>query len=79
MVEVISTGIQRLDHILIEGKGIAAGSTVLIEGTSGAGKELFAKQFAAAGVGPAQPGHAGPALEAAHERHAQPDREGPRL
>jgi|TARA_Y100000588_G_scaffold275226_1_gene291322 KaiC/GvpD/RAD55 family RecA-like ATPase len=52
MAEIISTGIQRLDHVLIEGKGIAAGSTVLIEGTSGAGKELFAKQFAACGVGP---------------------------
>ena len=46
MADTVSTGIQRLDHVLIEGKGIAVGSTVLIEGTSGAGKELFAKQFA---------------------------------
>ena len=51
MAEIIPTGIPRLDEALIEGKGVALGSSVLIEGTSGAGKELLAKQYAAAGIG----------------------------
>jgi len=51
MTEIVTTAVPRLDAALKEGKGINAGSTMLIEGTSGSGKELFAKQFAAAGVG----------------------------
>ena len=51
MAEVIPTGIPRLDEALIEGKGVVQGSSIVVEGTSGAGKELLAKQFAAAGIG----------------------------
>ena len=51
MVELVSTGIERLDEALIEGKGIVMGSSILIEGSSGSGKELLSKQFASAGVG----------------------------
>jgi len=43
------SGIPQLDRILMD--GVPRGSTLLIEGTSGSGKELFAKQFASAGVG----------------------------
>jgi len=41
----ISTGIQRLDHML-GGKGYYKGSSVLISGASGAGKSSFAATFA---------------------------------
>ena len=51
MAEIISTGIERLDEALIEEKGVVMGSSILIEGTSGSGKELLSKQFASAGVG----------------------------
>ena len=51
MAEVIPTGIPRLDEALIEGKGVVQGSSIVVEGTSGSGKELLAKQFAAAGIG----------------------------
>ena len=51
MTELVSTGIERLDEALIDEKGIAVGSSVLIEGTSGSGKELLSKQFASAGIG----------------------------
>ena len=51
MAEIVSTGIERLDEALIEEKGVVLGSSILIEGSSGSGKELFAKQFASAGVG----------------------------
>ena len=51
MAEIIPTGIPRLDEALIEGKGVVQGSSIVVEGTSGAGKELLAKQFAAAGIG----------------------------
>ena len=45
MVDLVSTGIERLDEALIDEKGIVMGSSVLIEGTSGSGKELLSKQF----------------------------------
>ena len=51
MAEIISTGIERLDEALIDGKGIVLGTSMLIEGSSGSGKELLAKQYASAGVG----------------------------
>ena len=51
MAEIVTCGIPRLDAALIEGKGFKMGSSILISGTSGAGKELLAKQYAAAGVG----------------------------
>ena len=44
MVELVSTGIERLDEALIEEKGIVMGSSVLIEGSSGSGKELLSKE-----------------------------------
>lgn len=47
--QIVSTGVPRLDTVLMN--GIPAGSTVLVEGSPGSGKELLAKQFAAAGVG----------------------------
>ena len=51
MAKLVSTGIERLDEALIDEKGITMGSCVLIEGSSGSGKELLSKQFASAGVG----------------------------
>ena len=45
----LTTGIPQLDDALME--GIPAGYTTLVKGTAGSGKELFAKQFAVAGVG----------------------------
>ena len=51
MVEIVSTGIERLDEALINEKGVTLGSCILIEGSSGSGKELLSKQFASAGVG----------------------------
>jgi KaiC/GvpD/RAD55 family RecA-like ATPase len=51
MVKIVSTGIDRLDEALIDGKGIVLGSSMLIEGSAGSGKELLAKQYASAGVG----------------------------
>ena len=51
MAEIVTCGIPRLDAALIEGKGFKMGSSILIAGTSGAGKELLAKQYAAAGIG----------------------------
>jgi len=51
MVEIISTGIERLDEALIDGKGITMGTSMMIEGSAGSGKELLAKQYASAGVG----------------------------
>lgn len=47
--EVVSTGIERLDEALM--RGVPKGFTILVEGTAGSGMELFAKQFANAGVG----------------------------
>ena len=49
--KIVSTGIERLDEALINGEGVVLGSSILIEGTSGSGKELLSKQFASAGVG----------------------------
>ena len=49
--KIVSTGIERLDEALIEGQGVVLGSSILIEGSSGSGKELLSKQFASAGVG----------------------------
>ena len=49
--KIVSTGIERLDEALIDGKGVVLGSSILIEGSSGSGKELLSKQFASAGVG----------------------------
>lgn len=43
------SGIPQLDRVLME--GVPRGSTLLVLGTTGSGKELFAKQFAAAGIG----------------------------
>jgi KaiC/GvpD/RAD55 family RecA-like ATPase len=51
MADIVSIGIERLDEALIDGKGITMGSSVLIQGSSGSGKELLAKQFASAGIG----------------------------
>jgi KaiC/GvpD/RAD55 family RecA-like ATPase len=42
---IASTGIKRLDEVLLE--GIPAGFTILVESDPAAGMELFAKQFAA--------------------------------
>ena len=41
MADIVSTGIERLDEALIDGKGITMGSSILIEGSSGSGKELL--------------------------------------
>ena len=49
--KIVSTGIERLDEALINGEGVVLGSSILIEGSSGSGKELLSKQFASAGVG----------------------------
>jgi len=51
MADIVSIGIERLDEALIDGKGITMGSSVLIQGSSGSGKELLSKQYASAGVG----------------------------
>ena len=51
MADIVSIGIERLDEALIDGKGITMGSSILIQGSSGSGKELLSKQFASAGVG----------------------------
>jgi len=44
-----TTGIPQLDDALM--RGVPEGYTILVKGTAGSGKELFAKQFAVAGVG----------------------------
>ena len=44
--KIVSTGIERLDEALINGEGVVLGSSILIEGSSGSGKELLSKQFA---------------------------------
>ena len=49
--KIVSTGIERFDEALINGEGVVLGSSILIEGSSGSGKELLSKQFASAGVG----------------------------
>jgi KaiC/GvpD/RAD55 family RecA-like ATPase len=48
-VKSVPSGIPQLDLILMD--GVPRGSTLLVEGSTGSGKELFAKQFAAAGIG----------------------------
>ena len=47
-VEVVSTGVPTLDKELL--RGMPKGFTMLAYGSPGAGMELFAKQFAQAGV-----------------------------
>lgn len=49
MVETVSVGIEGLDDALL--KGLPKGYTLLVSGEPGSGTELFAKQFAAAGIG----------------------------
>jgi len=48
-IKSVPSGIPQLDRVLMD--GVPRGSTLLVEGTTGSGKELFAKQFAAAGIG----------------------------
>jgi len=48
-IDSLPTGIPQLDRLLMN--GVPRGSTLLVEGATGSGKELFAKQFAAAGIG----------------------------
>ncbi|MCK4614367.1 MAG: recombinase RecA, partial [Thermoplasmata archaeon] len=48
-ISSVPSGIPQLDRVLMD--GVPRGSTLLVVGTSGSGKELFAKQFAAAGIG----------------------------
>jgi len=48
-MKVTSTGIQALDKALMD--GLPKGFSVLVCGSPGSGTELFAKQFAAAGIG----------------------------
>jgi KaiC/GvpD/RAD55 family RecA-like ATPase len=48
MAKVVSTGITALDKALMN--GLPKGFTVLVTGPPGSGTELFAKQFAGAGV-----------------------------
>ena len=48
-VSSVPSGIPQLDRVLMD--GVPRGSTLLVSGTTGSGKELFAKQFAAAGMG----------------------------
>ncbi len=48
MVDVVTTGIPKLDLALMQ--GIPKGYTILVKGVAGSGKELFAKQFASAGA-----------------------------
>src|SRR3970282_367297 len=48
MAKVVSTGIASFDKALMN--GLPRGFTVLVTGPPGAGTELVAKQFAAAGV-----------------------------
>ena len=45
----MTTGIPQLDDALM--RGVPEGYTILVKGTAGSGKELFAKQFAVAGSG----------------------------
>ena len=45
----MTTGIPQLDDALM--RGVPDGYTILVKGTAGSGKELFAKQFAVAGSG----------------------------
>ncbi len=47
--ETVSTGIEELDKALMG--GVPKGFTMLLYGPPGSGTELFAKQFAAAGIG----------------------------
>lgn len=47
-MQVVSTGISALDKALMD--GLPKGYSVLVSGAPGSGTELFAKQFAAAGV-----------------------------
>lgn len=49
MSDTTSIGIDTLDKALMN--GVPMGSTILVTCKPGAGKELFAKQFAAAGIG----------------------------
>ena len=49
MVETTSIGVKELDKSLMN--GVPKGYTILVTGTPGTGVELFAKQFAAAGIG----------------------------
>ncbi len=49
MADKTSIGISELDRALMN--GVPKGYTILVTGTPGTGVELFAKQFAAAGIG----------------------------
>ncbi len=49
MIETTSIGISELDKALMD--GVPIGHSILITGSPGSGMELFAKQFAAAGIG----------------------------
>ena len=49
MTDMTSIGIAELDRALMN--GVPKGYTILVTGTPGTGVELFAKQFAAAGIG----------------------------
>ncbi len=49
MAETTSIGVAELDKSLMN--GVPRGYTILVTGTPGTGVELFAKQFAAAGIG----------------------------
>ena len=49
MVETVSVGIPGLDEALL--KGLPKGYSLMVSGEPGSGTELFAKQFAAAGIG----------------------------
>lgn len=49
VLKTAPTGIPQLDRVLMD--GIPRGSTMLVIGSTGSGKELFAKQFAQAGIG----------------------------
>lgn len=49
MIETTSVGIPELDRALMD--GVPRGHSILVTGTPGAGIELFAKQFAQAGIG----------------------------
>lgn len=47
--EIVPTGIEKLDNLLMN--GIPRGYSILVQGTPGSGFELLAKQFAMAGAG----------------------------